>query len=138
VQLGRQIVSEVPLNIYDADSGQVRVGLGGPFSATVFGGQPRYWEPTYGSPSLSQNEQIFGGSVRMARFDSGALALGFLQQNRQGREIKQLVTGSGTRAFPKLPGIAGTCTATSPTTRITRTSTSSAPGCRATSGSRAC
>jgi len=83
----------------------VRVGLGGPFSATVFGGQPRYWEPTYGSPSLSQNEQIFGGSVRMARFDSGALALGFLQQNRQGREIKQLVTGSGTRAFPKLPGM---------------------------------
>lgn len=105
VQLGRQIVSEVPLNIFDADSGQVRVGLGGPFSATVFGGQPRYWEPTYGSPSLSQNEQIFGGSLRMARFRSGALALGYLQQIRQGREIKQLLTGTGTRTFAGLPGL---------------------------------
>ena len=35
----------------------LRVGLGGPFSLTVFGGQPRYWEPTYSSPSLSQDEQ---------------------------------------------------------------------------------
>jgi len=105
LQLGRQIVAESPVNVWDADSGQVRVGLGGPFSVTVFGGEPRYWEPTFSSPSLSQNEQIFGGSVRVAQFQGGALALGYLQQNRQGREIMQQVTATGTRSFAHLPGM---------------------------------
>jgi hypothetical protein len=105
VQLGRQIVSEVPLNIYDADSGQVRLSLGGPYSVSVFGGQPQYWEPTYSSPSLSQDEQIFGGSLRATPFQGGAYSIGFLQQNRQGREIKQLVTATGTRSFRTLPGL---------------------------------
>ena len=106
VQLGRQIVAESPVGLWDADSGQVRVGLGKtPFSLTVFGGQPRYWEPTFSSPSLSQDEQIFGGSVRVAQYKGGALALGYLQQNRQGRELMQQVTLSGTRAFAALPGM---------------------------------
>lgn len=105
VQLGRQIVAESPVGLWDADSGQVRVGLGQtPFSLTVFGGQPRYWEPIYSSPSLSQDEQIFGGSLRVARYRGGALALGYLQQNRQGEELMQQLTLSGTKAFAKLPG----------------------------------
>lgn len=105
VQLGRQIVAESPVAVWDADSGQIRVGLGGPYSLTVFGGQPRYWEPTYSSPSLSQNEQIFGGSLRVAQFQGGALALGYLQQSRQGREIMQQLTATGTRSFATLPGV---------------------------------
>jgi hypothetical protein len=105
VSLGRQIVSEVPLNIYDADSGTARLNLGGPYSISVFGGQPQYWEPTYSSPSLSQDEQIFGGSLRATPFQGGAYSLGFLQQNRQGRVLKQLVTLSGVRSFSSLPGL---------------------------------
>ena len=106
VQLGRQIVAESPVGLWDADSGQVRVGLGNsPFSLTVFGGQPRYWEPTYSSASLSQDEQIFGGSLRVAQYRGGALALGYLQQNRQGQELMQQLTLSGTRAFAALPGL---------------------------------
>jgi hypothetical protein len=105
VQLGRQIVAESPVAVWDADSGQIRVGLGGPYSVTVFGGQPRYWEPTYSSPSVSQNEQIFGGSLRVAQFQGGALALGYLQQIRQGHEIMQQLTATGTRSFAKFPGM---------------------------------
>jgi hypothetical protein len=104
VQLGRQIVAESPVNVWDADSGQIRVGLGGPFSLTVFGGQPRYWEPTYSSPSLSQNEQIFGGSLRVAQFQGGAVAIGYLQQMRQGLELMQQITATGARSFATLPG----------------------------------
>src|SRR5262245_27344695 len=104
-QLGRQIVAESPLGLWAADSGQIRFGLGGPFSLNVFGGQPQYWEPTFSSPNLSQDEQIFGGSLRVAQFGSGALALGYLQQNRQGTELMQQVTLSGTRSFPRLPGL---------------------------------
>ena len=106
VQLGRQIVAESPLGLWAADSGQIRVALGqSPFSVSVFGGQPQYWEPTYGPPHLSQDEQIFGGSLRVARFDGGALALGYLQQNRLGDELMQQVTLSGTRSFVGLPGL---------------------------------
>jgi len=106
MQLGRQIVAESPVGLWDADAGQVRVGLGkSPFSLTVFGGQPRYWEPIYGSASESQNEQIFGGSVRLAEYRGGAMALGYLQDNRQGQELMQQFTLSGTRSFATLPGL---------------------------------
>ncbi|MGD9765927.1 MAG: hypothetical protein AB7V27_19745 [Candidatus Binatia bacterium] len=105
LQLGRQVVAESPVGLWDADSGQVRVGLGeSPFALTVFGGQPRYWEPTFGAPRLSQDEQIFGGTVRLLRQPGSALALGYLQQDRQGRELMQQITLSGARAFAKLPG----------------------------------
>jgi hypothetical protein len=106
VQLGRQIVAESPVGLWDADSGQIRFGIPHtPVSLTVFGGQPQYWEPIFSSPSLSQDEQIFGGSVRLASYSAGALALGYLQQNRQGQELMQQVTLSGTRAFAALPGL---------------------------------
>ena len=106
IQLGRQVVAESPVGMWDADSGQIRVGLGKtPVSLTVFGGQPQYWEPIFSSPSQSQDEQIFGGSVRVASYSGGAMALGYLQQNRQGKELMQQVTLSGTRAFATLPGV---------------------------------
>jgi len=106
IQLGRQIVAESPVGVWDADSGQVRVAVAEtPLSFTVFGGAPRYWEPTFSSPSISQDEQIFGGSVRMAEYTGGALALGYLQQNRQGEELMQQITLTGTRTFDKLPGL---------------------------------
>ena len=105
LQLGRQIVAESPIGLWDADSGQIRLGIPQtPYSMTLFGGQPRYWEPTYGPPSLSQNEQIFGTSLRVAQFRSGALSLGYLQQIRDGRALMQQVTLSGTRSFATLPG----------------------------------
>ncbi|MDX2171267.1 MAG: hypothetical protein SF182_29630 [Deltaproteobacteria bacterium] len=105
VALGRQIVAESPVGMWDADSGQVRVGLGdSPFSLTAFGGQAQYWEPIFGPPAYSEDEQIFGGSVRVASYTGGALALGYLQQNRAGSALMQQVTLSGTRTFAQAPG----------------------------------
>jgi hypothetical protein len=109
VQLGRQIVAESPVGVWAADSGQIRFAVPRtPFSLTVFGGQPRYFEPNHDSPRLSEDEQIFGGSVRVAQYRGGALALGYLQQIREGQELMQQVTLSGTRAFASLPGLPST------------------------------
>jgi len=106
LRLGRQVVAESPVGLWDADSGQVRVSVpDSPFSVTVFGGAPRYWEPTYGPALYSENEQIFGGSIRLAKFRGGSASMGFLQQFRAGREIMQQVTLSGTRSFAGLPGL---------------------------------
>lgn len=105
VSLGRQIIADSPLGLWDADSGQVRVKLGGPLSLSVFGGQPRYFEPTFGPPTLTQNEQIFGGSLRLAQYTGGALSLGYLQQIRQQNVLMQDLTLSGTRSFASLPGM---------------------------------
>ncbi len=104
-QLGRQIVSQAPGTIYDADAGQIRVDPGGPVALTVFGGQPRYFEPTFGPPAYSEDEQIFGGNLRTTRWTGGQLSLGYLQQIRDGRELRQLLTATGTRSFPHAPGL---------------------------------
>jgi hypothetical protein len=105
VQLGRQIIADSPIGLWDADSGQVRLGVKDtPLSFSVFGGQPRYWEPTFGPPTISQNEQIFGGSMRLAQYTGGALSLGYLQQIRRQDVIMQQITLSGTRGFAELPG----------------------------------
>lgn len=106
LQLGRQIVAESPVGLWDADSGQIRLAVPNtPLALSVFGGAPRTWEPTYGPATYSQNEQIFGGSVRLARFRGGSASMGFLQQIRAGRELMQQVTLSGTRSFASLPGM---------------------------------
>jgi hypothetical protein len=106
VQLGRQIVAESPLGLWDADSGQIRFSFPDtPFSITAFGGQPRYFEPTIGPPKVSQDEQIFGANARVAKFEGGALMVGYLQQNRARASDLHFVNLSGTRSFASLPGL---------------------------------
>lgn len=104
-QLGRQIVAEAPANIFDADSGQLRFALGGPFWLTAYGGAPRYFEPSSGMPGLTDDEQIFGATLRGLPVGGGAYSLGFMQQIQAGREIKQLVTASASRSFARAPGV---------------------------------
>lgn len=104
MSLGRQVINEVPGGFYVADAGRVRIDPGWPVMLTLFGGQPRYFEPTYSSESLSQDEQIFGGSVRTSRLRNGSLGLGFLQQQREGRTLRQLISATMAQAFPRLPG----------------------------------
>jgi hypothetical protein len=105
MSLGRQIINEVPGGMYVADAGRVRFDPGWPVVLTLFGGQPRYFEPTYSSESLSQDEQIFGGSIRTRRLHNGSFGLGFLQQHRDGRTLRQLVSATMAQAFPRLPGL---------------------------------
>ena len=108
--LGRQVLSEAPGTMFLADAGKVRIDPGWPLAFTVFGGQPRYFEPTYGPERLSQDEQVFGGSVRTTHLKNGFLSLGYLQQDRdQGipgqRVLRQLINATGSRSFNTLPGL---------------------------------
>jgi hypothetical protein len=105
VTIGRQFLSEGPGGVFVADAGKVRLDPGGPFSFTVFGGRPHYFEPTYSTDILSQDEILFGGNIRTTHWKHGTLSLGFLQQEREDRVIRQLVTGTGSRSFTNLPGL---------------------------------
>lgn len=102
--VGRQFLDEGG-GVFVADAGKVRVDLGGPVALTVFGGQPRYFEPTNGPEQLSQDEQIFGGSLRSTRWKNGSLGVGFFQQFRDQHVRRQLITADAARAFPGLPGM---------------------------------
>ena len=103
--LGRQFLSETPGGVFVADAGKVRINPGGPVSFTLFGGAPRYFEPTFSSASLSQDEIIFGGNIRTTHLKNGYLSLGFLQQERDERVLRQLVTAAGARRFTTVPGL---------------------------------
>ena len=103
--LGRQFLAETPNGAYVADAGKVRFALGGKESLTVFGGAPRYFEPTYSSSELSQDEQLWGGSLRTTRFRNTSLSLSFLNQVRKGVTLRSQVAGSGAVSLSTLPGL---------------------------------
>ena len=103
--LGRQFLAEGPGGVFVADAGKVNINPGGPVGLTVFGGAPRYFEPTYSSNSLSQDEQIFGGNVHTTRMKNGRFSLGFFEQRRDSRTLRELLTAAGSRAFTRLPGM---------------------------------
>jgi len=105
VTLGRQFLSETPGGAFVADAGKIRIDRGGPVALTIFGGQPRYFEPTDSVERLSQDEQVFGGSLRTTGIKNGYLSLGYLQQLREQKTLRQLVTGAGSKSFTRLPGL---------------------------------
>lgn len=103
--IGRQFLSETPGAVYVADAGKVRFDPGGPVALTIFGGAPRYFEPTFSSPSVSQDELVFGGNIRTTHLTNGYLSFGFQQFERDERVLQQLVTAAGARRFTNLPGL---------------------------------
>ncbi len=103
--VGRQFLSEVPGGAFVADAGKIRLDLGGPVAFTVFGGQPQYFEPTFSSDIISQDEIIFGGSMRTTHLHNGVITLGYLQQERDQKVLRQLISGSFSRAFTRAPGL---------------------------------
>jgi len=102
--LGRQFINTGPGGVFVADAGKVRIDPGWPVDFTLFGGAPRYFEPTYSSEILSQDEIIFGGNVTTTRLAGSRLSLGYLQLERDQKELRQLVTGTASRACKELPG----------------------------------
>jgi hypothetical protein len=102
--LGRQFLNEGPGGVFIADGGKVRIDPGGPVGFTLFGGLPRYFEPTFSSNILSQDEVIFGGNMHAVRWRNTQLSLGYFQQERDSRALRHLVTGTASRVFPELPG----------------------------------
>jgi len=105
VTLGRQFLSEGPGGVFVADAGKIKFDPGWPVSFTVFGGAPRYFEPTFSSEIQSQDEILFGGSVRTVRSKVANLSVGYLQLERDGDVLRQLVSGTASRAFTGLPGL---------------------------------
>ncbi len=103
--LGRQFLSETPGGAFVADAGKIRFDPGGPVALTVFGGQPRYFEPTDGVERLSQDEQIFGGSLRTTKIRNGYMSLGYLQQDRDQKTLRQLVTAAAAKTFTGARGL---------------------------------
>lgn len=100
---GRQFLGEVPGGVYVADAGRVDIDPGWPVAFTLFGGVPRYFEPTFGSNIQSDDEVLFGGNVRASPLANSHLNLGYMQQNR-GREVRQLVTAAYRQGLPDLVG----------------------------------
>lgn len=103
--VGRQFLAETPGGAFVADAGKVRFGLGEHESLTVFGGVPRYFEPTYSTSQFSQDENIWGGSVRTTRLDNTSVSLSYLNQARDGSALRRLLSVSGATSVPSLPGL---------------------------------
>jgi hypothetical protein len=101
---GRQFIGEGPGGVFVADAGRVRYDPGGPLAFTVYGGRPQYFEPTYSSNLLSQDETLFGGNVHTTKLKGGQIGIGYMQLERQDRVLRQLVTGTFSQLWSQLPG----------------------------------
>lgn len=99
--VGRQFLNEGPGNVFVADAGKVNVDVGWPVMFTVYGGAPQYFEPTYSTPIISQNEILWGGNVRTTRWNGGQLTLGYQQWERESKVLQQLVSASAVQSMPR-------------------------------------
>jgi len=102
--LGRQFLSEGPRGANLADSGRLTFDTSAlPVSLTAFGGAPRYFEPTFSSPSISQDEQMFGARMNLTNVTRGYANLGYLQYIRDGETLSELVQLNAGRSYPDAP-----------------------------------
>lgn len=101
---GRQFLNESPAGVMVADAGKMRLDPGWPVSFTAFGGKPRYFDPDFSYNDLSDNETVWGGSLRAAGWLGADVSFGYLQHERQDRVLRQLATATLTRSFGDLPG----------------------------------
>lgn len=102
VSIGRQFLSEGPGGAFVADAGRVRIDRGWPVSLTLFGGAPRYFEPTYGPSVLSRDETLWGGSIRSRRWNGGQLTAGYFGLDRDDHVLRQLLTGTASQSLASL------------------------------------
>ena len=102
LSLGRQVLDELPGALYVADAGRLRFDRGGPVGFSLFGGQPRYFEPLQGAELVSQDEQMFGGSARLRWVALGQVVVSFAQLQRQQRRLNQLGSATWSHTFRHL------------------------------------
>lgn len=102
---GRQFISEGPGKVYVADAGRIRIDRGWPVAFTLYGGAPRYFEPTQGPNTISQDELLWGGNVRTTNWKDAQLGLGFQQWERKDKVLQQLLSLTARKAFRQLPGL---------------------------------
>jgi hypothetical protein len=107
MSLGRQFLSEGPRGANLADAGRVTFDpstAGVPVAFSVYGGAPRYFEPTFSSPSISQDEQMYGARMIAKGLRDGYANVGYLQYIREGNTLSQLLQVNAGKSLPDLPG----------------------------------
>lgn len=102
--VGRQFLNEGPGGTFVADAGKLRIDPGWPVAFTLYGGAPQYFEPTYSTPLISQDEILFGGNMRTRRWRGGQVTLGYQQWERDSRVLRQLISASAVQSFATWPG----------------------------------
>jgi hypothetical protein len=102
---GRQFLNESPNGVMIADAGKLRLDPGWPVSFTAFGGKPRYFDPAFSSDVLSEDEIVWGGSMRAGQLAGANLSLGYQQFERKSKVLQQLVSATVSRSFSTLPGV---------------------------------
>lgn len=107
VTLGRQFLNSGPGGVFIADGGNIQIDPGWPVALTVFGGKARYFEPKAKPSSLapSEDEILWGGNLATTRWSVGRLSVGFMQLDRGGDVLQQLVTATFQRTLTTLPGM---------------------------------
>lgn len=103
--IGRQFLNEGPGGVFVADAGKLRLDRGWPVAFTLYGGAPQYFEPTYSSPIISQDEILWGGNIRTTRWQGGQATVGYQQWERASKVLRQLVSTTAVQTFATLPGL---------------------------------
>ncbi len=88
--LGRQAIETAGVGFWVADAGRLTFDRGVGWAVSVFGGQPRYFEPQPRLGSLSRDEQFFGASTHYRIGRSGIVGFSFVQLEREAHRIRQL------------------------------------------------
>lgn len=100
--LGRQILEEAGAGFFIADAGRLSFDRGRGLAVSVFGGQPRYFEPQARSAVLSRDEQFVGASTRYRFSPDNSVALGFVQLQREGHRVRQRTSFQFRQRFRRL------------------------------------
>jgi hypothetical protein len=103
--LGRQFLSEGPGGAYVADAGLLRISQPGwPVTLSLYGGAPQYFEPTYSTSIISQEETLFGGNVRGRPWKGSQIVVGYQEHARRGHTLTRLVSATATQSLRDVIG----------------------------------
>lgn len=102
--LGRQTLEDLGAGFLVADAGRLTFDRGTGWAVSIFGGQPRYFEPQPRIGAVSRDEQLFGASARYRLGLSSSFGIGFLQLQREAHRIQQLAQMQFRHDFRSAPG----------------------------------
>jgi hypothetical protein len=103
--LGRQFLAEGPGGAYVADAGLLRISQPGwPVTLSLYGGAPQYFEPTYSTTIISQDETLFGGNMSGKPWQGGQIVVGYQEYARQGHTLRRQISATATQSLRDVIG----------------------------------
>jgi hypothetical protein len=103
--VGRQFLAEGPGGAYVADAGLLRISQPGwPVTLSLYGGAPQYFEPTYATTIISQDETLFGGNMRGRPWRGSQIVVGYQEHARQGHTLRRQVSATATQSLRNVIG----------------------------------